>query len=60
MWAGTSSFFGTLLTLGIIDAFDIRDWPRYLGAILISGMTAGTVYSRARLYDAKKEAKTNR
>jgi hypothetical protein len=54
LWAGVAAFFGSLLAIGIFDVFDITQWAQYLGAVLVALITAGTVYSKQRLDDAKK------
>jgi hypothetical protein len=55
LWAGVSAFFGSLLAIGIFDVFDISHWAQYLGAIIVAFITAGTVYSKQRLDDAKAQ-----
>jgi hypothetical protein len=40
LWAGAAAFFGSLLTISIVD---------------VALVTAGAVYSRERLQDAKRE-----
>jgi len=53
LWAGVASFFASLLAIGIFDVFQPAQWVEYIGAFVISGITAGAVYSQQRLHDAK-------
>lgn len=55
LWAGVSSFFASLLAIGIFDVFNPDQWVEYVGALLVAAITAGGVYSKQRLDDAKKE-----
>lgn len=56
LWAGVAAFFGTLLAVGIFDILNPDKWLEYLGAILAAFITAGGVYAKQRLDDAKKVA----
>lgn len=56
-WAGVAAFFGSLLTVGILDLLNTGQWVEYVGALLVACITAGAVYSQQRLADAKKEQK---
>jgi hypothetical protein len=53
LWAGVFSFFGSLLAIGIFDVFNLEQWVQYLGAIIVAFITAGSVYAKQRLDDAK-------
>jgi hypothetical protein len=53
LWAGVSAFFGSLLAIGVFDVFNPEQWVQYLGAIIVALITAGGVYSKQRLDDAK-------
>lgn len=57
LWSGVASFFASLLAIGIFDVFNPDQWVQYLGAIIISFITAGSIYAKQRLDDAKKEEK---
>lgn len=60
LWAGVAAFFGSLLTISIVDILNPDQWVEYLGALIIAAITAGGVYSRERLQDAKRERGTTR
>jgi hypothetical protein len=55
LWAGVAAFFGSLLTIGAIDIFKPDDIIKFASSLLIAVITAGGVYSKQRLDDAKKE-----
>jgi|SRR4051794_2901937 hypothetical protein len=55
LWAGAAAFFGSLLAIGAFDVLNPDAWVEYLGAIFVAGITAGAVYSKQRLDDAKRE-----
>jgi len=55
LWSGVASFFATVLAVGIFDVFNPDQWMEYFGAILVAFVTAGSVYAKQRLDDAKKE-----
>lgn len=54
-WAGVSAFFGSLLTIGVFDVANPPAQTEYLGAFVVAGITAGAVYAKQRLDDAKRE-----
>lgn len=54
VWSGVAAFFAYLLAVGIFDLIDTRDWIHYAGAFVAAGITAGAVYARERLQDARK------
>jgi len=54
LWSGVAAFFGSLLAIGIFDVFEPGRAFEYLGAFIVAGITAGTVYAKSRLDDAKK------
>lgn len=54
LWAGLSAFFGSVLAIGAIDIFDPSDAVQFLGSLVVAGITAGGVYSKQRLDDAKR------
>jgi hypothetical protein len=54
LWSGVAAFFGSLLAIGIFDVFDPGQIYEYLGAFIVAGITAGSVYAKQRLDDAKK------
>jgi hypothetical protein len=57
LWAGVAAFFGSLLAIGVFDILEPEKWAEYLGAIIVAAITAGAVYSKQRLDDAKKVRK---
>jgi hypothetical protein len=54
-WAGVSAFFGSLLSIGVFDVLDPPRAYELLGAVFVAGVTAGAVYAKQRLDDAKRE-----
>ena len=54
LWSGVFAFFGSLLAIGIFDVFNPDQWVQYLGALIVAFITAGSVYAKQRLDDAKK------
>lgn len=54
LWAGVVAFFGSLLAIGIFDILNPEQWAEYLGALIVAGITAGGVYAKQRLDDAKR------
>jgi hypothetical protein len=59
LWAGVAAFFGSLLAIGVFDALDPDQWVEYLGALVVAAITAGGVYAKQRLDDAKREEGRN-
>ena len=57
IWAGVAAFFASLLAIGIFDILDPDQWAEYLGSIIVAVITAGAVYSRQRLNDARQQDK---
>jgi hypothetical protein len=57
LWAGMAAFFATLLAIGIFDILSPGQWVEYLGALIVAGVTAGSVYAKERLNDAKEAKK---
>jgi len=55
LWAGVSAFFGSVLAIGAIDIFNPSDLIRFTGSVLVALVTAGGVYAKQRLDDAKRE-----
>jgi len=55
LWSGVAAFFGSLIAIGIFDVLNPAEWLQYFGAILVAFVTAGSVYSKQRLDDAKRE-----
>jgi hypothetical protein len=55
LWAGVAAFFGSLLTIGVIDIFDPDKYVQYLSALVVAAITAGAVYSKERLSAAKRQ-----
>jgi hypothetical protein len=58
LWSGVAAFFASLLAVGIFDVIDADQIWEYLGAIVVAIITAGSVYAKQRLDDAKKAQET--
>lgn len=58
LWSGVFAFFGSLIAVGIFDVFNPDQWIEYIGALIVAFITAGSVYAKQRLDDAKKEDET--
>lgn len=54
LWTGVAAFFGSLLAIGIFDVFNADQIWEYIGALMVAFITAGSVYAKQRLDDAKK------
>lgn len=54
LWAAASAFFGTVLAIGAINVFNPEDQIRFIGAVLVAFITAGGVYAKQKLDDAKQ------
>lgn len=59
LWSGVAAFFASLLAVGIFDVFDPSQAYQYLGSLIVAGITAGSVYAKQRLDDAKKTEQQN-
>ena len=57
LWAGVAAFFGSLLTISVVDVLNPDQLVQYLAAFIVAGITAGAVYSKERLSAAKREEK---
>lgn len=55
LWSGIAAFFASLLATGILDLVSPGHGWEFLGAIIVAIVTAGGVYAKQRLDDAKKE-----
>lgn len=55
LWSGVFAFFGSLIAVGIFDVFNPDKWVEYFGAIIVAFITAGSVYAKQRLDDAKRD-----
>jgi hypothetical protein len=55
LWSAVAAFFGYLLAVGIFDVLNPDAWVEYLGAFLVAFITAGGVYAKQRLDDAKSK-----
>jgi len=55
LWAGIAAFFGSLLAVGIFDIFNPDQLLEYVGAFLVAFITAGSVYAKQRLDEAKEK-----
>lgn len=54
LWSGVFAFFGSLLAVGIFDVINPDRWVEYFGALIVAFITAGSVYAKQRLDEAKK------
>jgi hypothetical protein len=50
-----AAFFGSLLAIGAIDILNPSDVAQFLGSVVVAVVTAGAVYAKQRLDDAKRE-----
>ena len=57
LWSAVAAFFGYLLATGLFDVLDVDRYWEYLGAFAVAAITAGAVYSKERLDEAKREQK---
>lgn len=57
LWSGVAAFFGSLFAIGIFDVFNPDQLVEYAGALIVAFITAGSVYAKQRLDDAKKDEK---
>lgn len=55
VWSGVSTFFGSLLGIGILDVFNPSDRIRLIGAVILALITGLSVYSKQRYDEAKKK-----
>lgn len=53
LWAGVTSFFGSILAIATIDVLNPDNALQFIGALVVGLITAGGVYSQQRLADAK-------
>jgi uncharacterized membrane protein (DUF2068 family) len=56
LWAGVAAFFASVLAIGTFDLLDVEGWTEMLSAVVISLFTAGAVYAKERLDNAKRVA----
>jgi len=59
LWSGIAAFFGSLLAVGIFDVINPGQAWEYLGALIVAFITAGSVYAKQRLDEAKKAEGTS-
>jgi len=59
LWTGIFAFFSSLIAIGIFDVFNPDQWVEYVGALIVAFLTAGSVYAKQRLDDAKKDDKVD-
>jgi uncharacterized membrane protein YjjB (DUF3815 family) len=56
LWSGVAAFFGSVIATGIFDAVNAdRTFAQFVGACLVGFFTAGLIYAKERLNDAKKD-----
>lgn len=53
LWAGLSAFFGNLVGLKLLELLSHNDLIQIAGAVFVSLIVAGAVYSKERLQAAK-------
>lgn len=56
LWAGLSAFFGNLVGLKLLELVSGNDWAQLAGALVVSLIVAGAVYSKERLEAARARA----
>lgn len=54
LWAAVSAFFGSILAIGAIDILTPGDRAQFIGAVFVAAITAGAVYAKQKLDDAKQ------
>ena len=54
LWAGLAMFFGNLLGLKVLESVTGQDWAQIAGAIIVSFIAGGAVYSKERLTAARR------
>jgi uncharacterized membrane protein YjjB (DUF3815 family) len=59
LWAGLSAFFGNLVGLKVLEHVSGDDWAQFAGAVVVSLIVAGAVYSKERLSAAKQRRNGN-
>lgn len=60
LWSGVAAFFGSLLAVGIFDIINPDQIWEYLSALIVAAITAGSVYAKQRLDDAKAVTDSSR
>jgi hypothetical protein len=55
LWAGVAAFFGSLLTISVVDILNPDKLVQYLAAFVVAAITAGAIYAKERLADAKRQ-----
>jgi hypothetical protein len=53
LWAGVAAFFGSLATIGAIEVINPDQIIKLAGSLVVALITAGGVYAKQRLDDAK-------
>lgn len=53
LWAGIAAFFGSLATIGALEVINPDQLLKFAGSLVVAAITAGGVYSKQRLDDAK-------
>lgn len=53
LWAGITSFFGSILAIITIDILNPDHALQLVGAVIVGILTAGGVYAQQRLVDAR-------
>jgi hypothetical protein len=56
LWSGVAAFFASLLAIGAIDILNPGDALQFLGSLIVAVITAGSVYAKQRLDDAKSNS----
>jgi hypothetical protein len=55
LWAGIAAFFGSLATIGAIEVINPAQILKFAGSLVVALITAGGVYAKQRLDDAKAQ-----
>ena len=55
LWAGVASFFGSLAAIGAIEVINPDQLLKFAGSLFVAVITAGGVYAKERLDEAKRE-----
>ena len=55
LWSAAAAFFGYLLATGLFEVLNVDRIYDYLGAFLVAAITAGAIYSKERLSEAKEQ-----
>jgi hypothetical protein len=54
-WAAVAAFFGSLLTIGVVDILKPDDLIKMATSLIIAVITGGSVYAKQRLDEARQK-----